>query len=67
MNYANIKICGLLYMYNHMHAESLYNFEGFACDGDKQQINAVFNEAQQVHCFVIEAKTKSIQLLVNED
>ena len=43
MNYANINIGDLLDTY--MYAERPDNFEGFTCDGDKQQINAVFNEA----------------------
>ena len=43
MNYANITIGDLLDTY--MYAERHDSFEGFVCDGDKQQINAIFNEA----------------------
>ena len=43
MNYANINIGDLLD--THMYADRPDNFEGFVCDGDKQQINAVFNDA----------------------
>jgi len=43
MTYANITIGDLLDTY--MYAERPDNFEGIICDGDKQQIDAVFSEA----------------------
>ena len=43
MNYASINIGELLDTY--MYADRPDNFEGFVCDGDKQQISDVFSEA----------------------